>query len=532
MGKNKNKKKRGIGKIISIHRNYGFISTDSFGQKGEEIPFEISLDMIKIVNGKEQIEYSEEVSFDLRKGVLLRDKNIREAYNLKFNEKNLILKERITSKPYLQQIREKFTLFNIDIPDSELAKKELTDSTAIIQELKEQGTSEEELQDIVESLNRSNEAIFKTDDDVLYEYLKFKGFQPNMLEYLINGLFLDKNILFKVHRVSDDKQKHYEISDLIKLDEVDIVFREKILKWILGIENAYKSLMSRISTQELGGEQISEKVVLYWKNSTDRTKQEQYKRAKNRYKYLPYSDQYDYITNPDIFPLDDLMSQMDLTSLEGLLTIFDRFSKEEQNISGNSIKSIFPWIRDIVIHKQILRDLRVLRNAAAHGRPILPILMNPDYNPNWDLEFDNPEGRTNIKKWDLFEPLKRMNQIIFSVDEQTSIQIMQPIFGNPYRKAWIELNFIYHRFISLFDNKRYSDFLLESKEFLDYESIDSRTDLEKELYPKLFDIGDTTAFSQTGTPPAYCVLSNEATMASMAADIHRENMNSNIEKYL
>ena len=158
--------------------------------------------------------------------------------------------------------------------------------------------------------------------------------------------------------------------------------------------------------------------------------------------------------------------------------------------------------------------------------------MNPDYNPNWDLEFDNPEGRTNIKKWDLFEPLKRMNQIIFSVDEQTSIQIMQPIFGNPYRKAWIELNFIYHRFISLFDNKRYSDFLLESKEFLDYESIDSRTDLEKELYPKLFDIGDTTAFSQTGTPPAYRVLSNEATMASMAADIHRENMNSNIEKYL
>ena len=230
--------------------------------------------------------------------------------------------------------------------------------------------------------------------------------------------------------------------------------------------------MSRISTQELGGEQISEKVVLYWKNSTDKTKQEQYKRAKNRYKYLPYSDQYDYITNPDIFPLDDLMSQMDLTSLEGLLTIFDRFSKEEQNISGNSIKSIFPRIRDIVIHKQILRDLRVLRNAAAHGRPILPILMNPDYNPNWDLEFDNPEGRTNIKKWDLFEPLKRMNQIIFSVDEQTSIQIMQPIFGNPYRKAWIELNFIYHRFISLFDNKRYSDFLLESKEFLDYESID------------------------------------------------------------
>lgn len=532
MGKNKNKKKRGIGKIISIHRNYGFISTDSFGQKGEEIPFEISSDMIKIVNGKEQFEYSEEVSFDLRKGVLLRDRHIREAYNLKFNERNLTLKERMTSKPYLQQIREKFALFNIDIPDLEIVKQELTDSTAIIQELKEKGVSEVDLQKILESLNRSNEEIYKTGDDILYEYLKFKGFQPNMLEYLTNGLFLDKNILSKAHSISDDKQKYYEISDLIKVDEVDTAFREKILKWILGIENSYKSLMSRISIQELGGEQISEKVVLCWKNSSDRIKQEQYKRAKNRNKYLPYSDRYDYISNPDIFPLDDLMDKMDLTSLEGLLTVFDRVAKEEQNIYGNIIKSIFPWIRDIVIHKQILRDLRVLRNAAAHGRPILPILMNPDYNPNWDLEFDNPEGRTNIKTWDLFEPLKRMNQINFSVDEQTSIQMMQPIFGNPYRKAWIELHFIYHRFISLFDNKRYSDFLLESKEFLDYGSIDRRTDLEKKLYPKLFDIGDTTAFSQTETPQAYRVLANEAFMAYGLADIHREKMRFNIEKYL
>ena len=32
----------------------------------------------------------------------------------------------------------------------------------------------------------------------------------------------------------------------------------------------------------------------------------------------------------------------------------------------------------------------------AHGRSILPIFMDPDYNGNWDLEFDNVEGRCSV----------------------------------------------------------------------------------------------------------------------------------------
>lgn len=47
MGKNKNKKKKGVGKIIKLFRNYGYISTDSFGQEGEELPFQFTPEMIK-----------------------------------------------------------------------------------------------------------------------------------------------------------------------------------------------------------------------------------------------------------------------------------------------------------------------------------------------------------------------------------------------------------------------------------------------------------------------------------------------------
>ena len=51
MGKNKSRKKNGSGEIIDIFRNYGFIRTDSFGQDMEEIPFEITKDMIQYKDG-------------------------------------------------------------------------------------------------------------------------------------------------------------------------------------------------------------------------------------------------------------------------------------------------------------------------------------------------------------------------------------------------------------------------------------------------------------------------------------------------
>ena len=63
MGKNKNKKKKGVGRIIKLFRNYGYISTDSFGQEGEELPFQFTPEMIKEINGIEYIEYSKEVEF-------------------------------------------------------------------------------------------------------------------------------------------------------------------------------------------------------------------------------------------------------------------------------------------------------------------------------------------------------------------------------------------------------------------------------------------------------------------------------------
>ena len=306
MGKNKNKKKKGVGRIIKLFRNYGYISTDSFGQEGEELPFQFTPEMIKEIDGIEYIEYSKEAEFNIKKGVSLRDKIIREASDLKFDSRNLIQEKRVESKSYLEQVKEKFDLFNIQLPTKNQMENEIRELDLVVDQF------------TASVLKNFYDSVLVDDEAILYEYLKKIGFQPYMLDYIVNGLFIEKTL---------GNLKKIDVKHIVKIDDIDKVFREKILRWILGIENSYKSLLSRLATQREGGDEIAARVVRHWKNSTDDVKETQYKRAQNRYKYLSYSDKFDYI-NSDIIPLEDLMDQMDLSTLESLLDKFDVFQKK------------------------------------------------------------------------------------------------------------------------------------------------------------------------------------------------------------
>ncbi|WP_231069209.1 hypothetical protein [Streptococcus oralis] len=180
MGKNKNKKKKGVGRIIKLFKNYGYISTDSFGQEGEELPFQFTPEMIKEIDGIEYIEYSKEVEFNIKKGVNLRDKKIREAGDLKFDSRNLIQEKRVESKSYLEQVKEKFDLFNIQLPTKNQMENEIREFEAIVD------------QSTASKLKKLYDSILVDDDAILYEYLKKIGFQPYMLDYLVNGFFIEK----------------------------------------------------------------------------------------------------------------------------------------------------------------------------------------------------------------------------------------------------------------------------------------------------------------------------------------------------
>lgn len=141
-----------------------------------------------------------------------------------------------------------------------------------------------------------------------------------------------------------------------------------------------------------------------------------------------------------------------------------------------------------------------------YGRSILPIFMDPDYNGNWDLEFDNVEGRCSVEKWILYDLLKKKWERMGLGDY--SKQILNTLYGNPLRRAWIELNYIYFYIIREIEKMSFKLFVTEAEWFLSKEE-----DIRQQMSGvnlcslRLSDMGNTTLGV---TAPPYDEIAQEA----------------------
>ena len=222
------------------------------------------------------------------------------------------------------------------------------------------------------------------------------------------------------------------------------------------------------------------------------------KRARDKRRYRGTSDEFDYLTDENAVPLLDLMEQLELNELSELISIFyDIYSKKD------NMPDILQKMKECM---GFISDLCAIRNAAAHGRSILPAFMDPDYNGNWDLEFDNAEGRCSVEKWILYDLLKNKWERVGL--EHYSKQIVNTLYGNPLRRAWIELNYIYFYIIDKIEKASFELFMKEATWFLSKED-----DIWQQMKGvnlcnlRLSDMGNTTLGV---TAPPYDEIAQEA----------------------
>lgn len=443
------------GRILELKNNYGIIDTDAFKVEHEWIPFRIENSMLEEKEGKQYIKYTEEVEFALSQSQGVRDRDIKEATGIKFIGDEWKYQERIIENNDIQNIRKRLSEYNFYYP------------------------------------------VFY--DKEFADWLEENNFQPRMLEYLSPGIFTRKKIiklLVGEHSDLDCIDAKFKIGSLFIIDRIDIEFRKNILSWITGIENAYKTYFNRIRIvddgQDVGAEVISEWVAKKPKIA------KLIKRARDKRRYRGTSDEFDYLTDENAVPLLDLMEQLELSELSELITIFyDVYSKKD------NIPDILQKMKECI---GFISDLCAIRNAAAHGRSILPTFMDPDYNGNWDLEFDNIEGRCGVEKWILYDLLKKKWERMELGDH--SKQIVNTLYGNPIRRAWIELNYIYFYIIEKIEKKSFELFMTEATWFLSKEE-----DISKQIGRvnlcnlRLSDMGNTTLGV---TAPPYDEIAQEA----------------------
>lgn len=444
------------GKIIALKKNYGIIDTSSFKVEHEWLPFKLEKNMLVENNGVQYIKYTDEVEFSINQSQGIRNRDIKEAINIKFIGDEWKFQERVIENNPFQIIRKRLSEYNFYYPD--------------------------------------------LDDNEFADWLEKNNFQSRMLEFLSPGLFTPKDIIkMKSNELNvrfDDKNTTFNIQLLFVLDRIDIEFRKNIMSWITCIENAFKSYLNRISLID-NSYDVGKTVISEWFVKKTKIKK-LISRARNKRIYRDASDEFDYLFDENSVPLLDLMEQLDLKELSELITFFYDEYKKKGNIpyALEKMKECIGFID----------DLCAIRNSSTHGRPILPAFMDPDYNGNWDLEFDNIERRSSVEQWILYDLLKDKWVKIGLGDY--SEQIVNLLYGNPIRKAWIELNYIYFYIIKEIEKPTFELFKIESLWFLSKdEDIIKQTSNVNLCDLRLSDMGNTTL---NYTPTPYDEIAQEA----------------------
>lgn len=428
------------GNVVEIKNNYGIISTDAYKMESEWIPFKIDNSMLIERDGKQCIKYTNEVEFTLRLSQGVRDRDIKEATDVRFVGCDWKYKERIIENNSIQSIRNRLEEYNFYYP--------------------------------------------VLDDEKFLDWLGNNNFQSRMLEYLSPGIFTTKEIIrieFGDSVDIENPNEKFKIGLLFLIDRIDIEFRKNILSWITGIENAYKTYFNRISISD-DGENIGEEVISEWASKKPKIVK-LIKRARNKRIYRSVADEFDYLKGENAVPLLDLMEQLELNELSELISLFyEVYSRK------NNVPEILEKMKECI---GFVGDLCAIRNAAAHGRTVIPAFMDPDYNGNWDLEFDNVEERCSVERWILFDLLKEKWEKLGLGDY--SKQIINTIYGNPFRRAWMELHYLYFYIIQEVELKTFELFLMEAEWFLGKE-----TNLWEQMKQvdlsvlRLSDMGNTT----------------------------------------
>ncbi|MDO4667058.1 MAG: Abi family protein [Streptococcus sp.] len=461
-------KKKGNGKISAIFNNYGIVTTSSFNANGdsEDIPFAFTKDMVTEEFGETYIEYYDEITFTLenidgirRQGRTLELKNIQGIGQKKKKLRNF------PSEKYVDKVLSKFKEFNMDISQFE-----------------------------------------NLSDIEIYEKLKSMNFQPRMLNYLVDGIFLKRSVLecFIFSNPNNVSLDYFKLSpqSIVIVDKIDQKFRLYLLEWILQIENSIKAYISRISSDK-DAALILSRVMQVWKTKKGTRHIE---RARKSKLFRRESDTFDYVLN-EFVPIEDILDQLDLIELKEFIQYW-----YEESTKGPEI-FISPTLEQINATLKFFVDLSILRNSAAHGRSVLAGFMDPDYNPNWDLEFDDVDRRTKVKDWALYPILEKYwkNQ---STDEKCIPHKIQTIYGNSYRKAWVTLNYIYMTLMPVLDIQQFKIFVDQAQSFLKYPDLDEIYYNELRslnlLDLKLWHMGSTTLEQITGISAPYREIANEA----------------------
>lgn len=167
--------------------------------------------------------------------------------------------------------------------------------------------------------------------------------------------------------------------------------------------------------------------------------------------------------------------------------IFDKYFKEDQNI--NFLFRI----------QENFLELSLIRNAAAHGNPFIPLILDNDFSPNYLFDLTSPFPQFNsgeiVDKWSLFEPLRFTTRQLVKQGiapfykgglQYTGLYTAKYILINPARRSFFSFLFVLEYHFKFIDGKDRDEFVSNINEAINIfdDNTDSFENGALSIYPK------------------------------------------------
>lgn len=291
----------------------------------------------------------------------------------------------------------------------------------------------------------------------------------------------DHYIYKSFFQIEDDESL---LESLITADER---FKEFTLKWILFLEKDIRKIIV-----DLAGKYKIDSTSIY--DVLDNAKETKsihkhlLKALGSNYKFKP---EFNFLTikrknmNDDInfevvdAPLSLYLEETTLGELSSIvkvlyLSIFNNIN-EKQDEKFNFLKQTL----------EMFNDLSIIRNTAAHGRPLIPIILDDNYAPNdlYDLSSADPNFNSgiNVTKWKLFQPIRYITRQLTKTGiapnyygglQSTGLYTAKFILSNPARRSFFSYAYILGFYFKFIDKSRLNEFLADLKQFVPVENDD------------------------------------------------------------
>lgn len=317
--------------------------------------------------------------------------------------------------------------------------------------------------------------------NIAYDIQSISGSKP--IKWEISYHKYDKLIiknhyayLFKELEVEDRKITQKEITILIDYDKK---IKSFFLKWILFIEEITKNmLLNMLSFHSVSNQTIYR--VLNKKNKTKEIVKKQFKKMLNRYMFKPEYSKLKIERNGGDSTHPEVVEAPISLFLEGL-TLIELGEVMNQlvldiNLYNIEIKNEYKFI---MLVKESFLELAYIRNSSAHGNPLLPILVDKNFNANYFYDmasvFPSWNSRDDVENWDLFNFIRFTTRSLFKQGiplvnlgspQFSALAFTKSLLINPVKRSFFMFFYVQILIFAYLDNDKKDEFWEESLLFL------------------------------------------------------------------